>query len=71
MGERKPIELEAGWSYMEVSKWLLGAKKYCVSSECTNHSFVVLQSGIRKLIRLLEKEPEEQFKPDLYMMLYT
>ncbi|KAK9809634.1 hypothetical protein WJX73_009175 [Symbiochloris irregularis] len=45
MGERKPIELEAGWNYME--------------------------SGIRKLIRLLEKEPEEQFKPDLYMMLYT
>ena len=31
----------------------------------------MVQSGIRKLIRLLENEPEEQFKPDLYMMLYT
>lgn len=30
-----------------------------------------MESGIKKLKRLLEGEPEEQFKPDLYMMLYT
>lgn len=43
----------------------------CLHLDCTSDPSSVLQSGIRKLIRLLEKEPEEQFKPDLYMMLYT
>lgn len=30
-----------------------------------------MQSGIRKLIRILEGEPEQQFSSDDYIMLYT
>uniref|UniRef100_A0A7S0WZR9 Cullin family profile domain-containing protein n=1 Tax=Chlamydomonas leiostraca TaxID=1034604 RepID=A0A7S0WZR9_9CHLO len=45
MGDRRPIELAEGWSFM--------------------------QNGINKLIRLLEREPEEQFNAEQYMNLYT
>jgi hypothetical protein len=79
--DKRPIELEEGWTSMQVpgralgfrimqqphAAWPVHAPADGSCAACICH----LQQGIKKLIRLLENEPEAQFNAEQYMMLYT
>lgn len=76
MADKKPIELEEGWSSMQVRPPEAAGALACMRevlpsltrarSRCGSP-----QHGIVKLIRLLEGEKESQFNAEQYMMLYT
>lgn len=69
MADKRPMELEAGWSLMRVQNAPQIMKAHH-QRECTEQYFA-LQRGIDKLKKLLENEPEESFTAQEYMTLYT
>ena len=71
-GDKKPIGLEEGW----------GTVRACCASQFRLSAVspppdppplarAQMQTGIEKLIRILEGEQEEQFNAEQYMNLYT
>ena len=73
MQERKIIELEGGWSFMEVSSAqdTDSAISACWKGCGAHRSIVWVQKGITKLKNILEGEEKDQFTAEQYMMLYT
>ena len=70
MADKRPMELEAGWSLMRVR---LSTRSYPQSRSLAMSltGKLYMQRGIEKLKKLLENEPEESFTAQEYMTLYT
>ena len=75
MNERKTVDLEDGWSHMQVGICCdlqhlqsQSSLKAVLGPAITS---LALQSGITKLKKLLEGEQESSFNAEQYMMLYT
>ena len=73
-GDKKPIGLEEGWG--TVRACVCCASQFRLSAvspppDPPPLARAQMQTGIEKLIRILEGEQEEQFNAEQYMNLYT
>ena len=72
MQDRKPIDLEGGWSFMQVRDYSQVVSRGVFQAYLvTDTGWSAAQDGIMKLRKLLEGESAEQFTAEQYMMLYT
>lgn len=78
MNDRKTVDLEDGWSHMQVGVYCdlhmhIGVCCFALQRRhfgLCKTSFTP-QTGITKLKKLLEGENESSFNAEQYMMLYT